>query len=107
MYGLKNVVMNPNVALKAQEDPVFSHSVFKKFVAFLDDDWGDVTAQEKDVNNKSLESGGFIFGLYSVRGQDSDDLIKIRITAGPEDENHKRIVVIAFASELARGFDHD
>ena len=81
MYSLKNVVMNPDVAKKAQEDPV-----------------GEVTAQEKDVNNKSLESGGFIFGLYSVRGQDSDDSIKIRITAGPEDENHKRIVVIAFAA---------
>lgn len=98
MYSLKNVVMNPDVAKKTQEDPVFSHSVFKKFVAFLDDDWGDVTEQEKEANNKSLESGGFIFGLYSVRRQDSDDSIKIRITAGPEDENHKRIVVIAFAA---------
>ena len=96
MYGLKKVVMNPDVAKKAKEDPVFSHSVFKKFVAFLDDDWGEVASQEKDINNKSLESGGFIFGLYTVRGQDPDDLIKIRITAGPEDENHKRIVVIAF-----------
>ena len=102
MYGLKNVVMNPNVALKAQEDPVFSHSVFKKFVAFLDDDWGEVTAQEKDTNNKALESGGFIFGLYSVRDQNSSNAsIKIRLTAGPEDENHKRIVVIAFASPFA------
>lgn len=99
MYGLKNVVMTPEIAKKAQDDPVFSHFAFKSFMAFLDDDWGEVSEEDRNANNKSLESGERLMGVYTLYGKTVDDATKIWIVADPEDAEHKRIVTIMFPEE--------
>lgn len=100
MYGLKNVVMTPEVAKKAKDDPVFSHFAFKSFIAFLDDNWGEVNAEDKNANDKALESGEQLVGSYTLLGKSVEDPVtKILIVGDPEDAEHKRIVTIMFPEE--------
>ena len=100
MYNLKNVVMTPEVAKKAKDDPVFSHFAFKSFMAFLDDDWGEVNEEDRNTNDKSLESGERLMGIYALRGKSVyDPVTKILIVGDPEDAEHKRIVTIMFPEE--------
>lgn len=100
MYDLKNVVMTPEVAKKAQDDPIFSHFAFKSFIAFLDDNWGEVNEEDKDANDKALESGERLVGSYTLLGKSVDDQVtKILIVGDAEDAEHKRVVTIMFPEE--------
>lgn len=100
MYGLKTVAMSPGVAKLAQDDPIFSHFAFKSFMAFLDNNWGEVNAEDGTANDKALESGERLLGVYILHGESVEDTAtKIWIIADAEDKEKKRIITILFPEE--------
>lgn len=60
-------VMTRGIANKIAENGVFALQVSDFFGAFLKKDWGDISKDDKEINDQNAESGiGTLMGAYET-----------------------------------------
>lgn len=62
-----NKVMTIGIANKIADNGVFAQQVTHYFGAFLQKDWGDISEDDKEMNDLNAESGiGSLMGAYNT-----------------------------------------
>lgn len=85
-------VMTRGIAERYAIDKDFANSVIRATVRFQNEDFGDISEEDKQTNQDALENGGMVMGAY---GEEKD---RIWIMRDP-DGNGSYITTVLFPEE--------
>lgn len=85
-------VMSIGVAIKTSASWTFKKEVANALQKFTNKDWGDISYEDKKVNDDAIENGGMIMGVYG----DGDN--RIWIMRDP-DGNGSFVTTVLFPDE--------
>ena len=91
---MEGLYMTNGVKEMIVKDSEFSHFTFRCLKRFLENDWGDMCEEDKQLNAEALTTGARLMGSYCYT-----DEITLWIIADAEDEEKKRIVTILLPEE--------
>jgi len=63
-YG--NILAIRGIANEMEESPVFAGEIAAAFNRYQRKDWGDLSIEDKDLNNRAVEAGERILAAYQT-----------------------------------------
>lgn len=92
MMKLGQTVMTRGIAIKAGESWTFKRFVEDSLNRFVNEDFGDISEEDKQANSEALENGGMVMGAYI------QEKVKIWIMRDP-DGNGSFVTTVLFPDE--------
>jgi hypothetical protein len=66
MFQLGKLVQTSGVHHESGNDPVFAHNVHACLTRYRKGDWGDLSDEDKKMNDEALKDGDQILAAYEV-----------------------------------------